>query len=93
MKKFILIYSLLFSISLVGCGTVEYEALDEIENPNFIDGREEERFIEMWLGGIDYIYIDKETGVQYFFVGNGSSGGGGMTVLVDADGKPLLFDK
>ena len=34
------------------------------------------------------IWIDKKTGVNYLFVQNGS--GGGLTVLVDAMGKPII---
>ena len=32
------------------------------------------------------IYVDKETGVNYLYVQNGYSGG--LTPLLDADGKP-----
>ena len=35
------------------------------------------------------IWVDTHTGVQYFFHGSGYAGG--MTVLVDAEGKPLLY--
>ena len=35
------------------------------------------------------IWVDTETGVQYLFHCAGSAGG--MTVLVDAEGKPLLY--
>ncbi|QYA33978.1 DUF6440 family protein [Macrococcus psychrotolerans] len=35
----------------------------------------------------NYIVVDEQTGVQYLF-----SAMGGMTVLVDKDGKPLLAD-
>ena len=34
------------------------------------------------------IWIDKKTGVNYLFVQNGSAGG--LTVLVDAQGKPII---
>ena len=37
------------------------------------------------------IIIDKETGVQYLFAYWGSAGG--LTLLVDKDGKPLLDDR
>ena len=33
------------------------------------------------------IYVDKETGVNYLFIANGF--GGGLTPLLDADGKPV----
>ncbi len=34
------------------------------------------------------IIIDKETGVNYLFVHDGSAGG--LTPLLDADGKPVI---
>ena len=34
------------------------------------------------------IWIDKKTGVNYLFVQRGSAGG--LTVLVDAQGKPII---
>lgn len=41
------------------------------------------------LGGEVQILVDRETGVQYLFRAEGY--GGGMTVLVGPDGKPLLY--
>lgn len=35
------------------------------------------------------IIVDKNTGVQYLYAFDGY--GGGVTVLVDRDGKPLLY--
>ena len=32
------------------------------------------------------IFVDKETGVNYLYIANGS--GGGLTPLLDSDGKP-----
>lgn len=34
------------------------------------------------------IIIDKETGVNYLYISNGTSGG--LTVLLDSDGKPII---
>lgn len=34
------------------------------------------------------IYVDKETGVNYLFIGYGF--GAGLTPLLDADGKPVI---
>ena len=34
------------------------------------------------------VWVDTQTGVQYLYHATGSSGG--LTVLVDAEGKPLL---
>lgn len=37
------------------------------------------------------IWVDTQTGVQYLYHASGYSGG--MTVLVGAEGKPLLYRK
>ena len=34
------------------------------------------------------IWVDRETGVNYLFHGSGNAGG--LTVLLDADGKPVI---
>ena len=34
------------------------------------------------------VWVDKQTGVNYLFVSNGSTGG--LTVLLDAEGKPVI---
>lgn len=50
-----------------------------------------ERFEKVYSQGVmntTEIWIDKETGVNYLFVRNGY--GGGLTVLVDRDGKPIV---
>lgn len=44
-------------------------------------------------GNLVSVITDRQTGVQYLNIGGGGvSTGGGVTVLVDADGKPLLND-
>ena len=40
------------------------------------------------LGGSE-IWVDTQTGVQYLLHYNGTAAG--LTVLVDAEGKPLLY--
>ena len=39
-------------------------------------------------GGYKTILVDKETGVHYLFYHEGHAGG--LTVLLDADGKPVI---
>lgn len=34
------------------------------------------------------VIVDKETGVNYLYVTNGTSGG--LTVLLDSEGKPII---
>ena len=42
------------------------------------------------LGGSE-IWVDTQTGVLYLYHAVGNSGG--LTLLVDAEGKPLLYHK
>lgn len=39
-------------------------------------------------GGCMQIWVDKETGVNYLYYASGY--GGGLTVLLDQDGKPVI---
>ena len=52
--------------------------------------KKEERFIRVYSEnlGAEQILIDKKTGVNYLFVQNGYAGG--LTVLVDANGRPVV---
>lgn len=50
-----------------------------------------ERFEKIYtqgLANVTEIWVDKETGVQYLFHASGYSGG--MTPLLDRDGKPVI---
>lgn len=56
--------------------------------------KKESRFVSIYKqGSIDVIEIlvDKETGVNYIFRTNGYAGG--MSVLLDKDGKPVVTPK
>ena len=53
------------------------------ENDRFIKVLEESGIITS-----SEVWVDTQTGVQYLYHACGSSGG--LTVLVDAEGKPLL---
>ena len=51
----------------------------------------EKRFIKVWTDGAfgnNEILVDRETGVNYLYHSGGY--GGGLTVLVDKDGKPIV---
>ena len=52
--------------------------------------KKEERFIRVHSEnmGSEQILIDKKTGVNYLFVQSGYAGG--LTVLVDATGRPIV---
>ena len=52
-----------------------------------------ERFVEVYNQGIvnvAKILVDTETGVNYVLGSHNKASGTGMTVLVDADGKPIV---
>ncbi|MBE6939065.1 MAG: xylan 1,4-beta-xylosidase [Ruminococcaceae bacterium] len=50
----------------------------------------EKRFEKVYSQGMGSteIWVDKETGVNYLFYSSGYAGG--ITVLVDKDGKPIV---
>ena len=54
----------------------------------------EKRFEKVYSQGAmstNEIWVDTQTGVQYLYHAVGNSGG--LTLLVDAEGKPLLYHK
>ena len=53
--------------------------------------RQDDRFIRVYAKGtmnVNEIWIDRETGVNYLFHRDGY--GGGLTPLLNADGKPVI---
>lgn len=74
--------------SLSGCGTIANTDITE-ELPNAEDRFIEIRTDDSAIVSLTDIYVDKETGVMYLFVKNGY--GGGLTVMVDENGKPLIW--
>lgn len=51
----------------------------------------DDRFEKVYSQGVMNvieIWVDRETGVNYLFHGAGSAGG--LTVLLNADGKPVI---
>ena len=52
--------------------------------------KKDKRFIRVYSqgGGSTEIWIDQETGVTYLFRQSGYAGG--MTVLLDREGKPVI---
>ncbi len=55
--------------------------------------RQNDRFIRIYSKGFtngNEIWVDRETGVNYFFHAAGYAGG--LTPLLDRDGKPIVTD-
>ena len=51
----------------------------------------EKRFVKIYSDGmmnVSEIWVDTQTGVNYFFHQSGYSGG--LTVLLDREGKPVI---
>ena len=86
MKQIIAI--IIISLMLAGCGAKEKQKEPAQERP-----AKESRFmtvegntLSMW-----YVVVDRETGVMYA-VSHGTYNLGTFTLLVDADGKPLIWE-
>ena len=55
--------------------------------------RQDDRFVRIYgkgISNVNEICVDRETGVNYFFHAAGYSGG--LTPLLDKDGKPVITD-
>lgn len=84
MNKRCLMIALLSCLILAGCGSAE--KTEEAEEPTNVTRFEK-------VDGVSYlydVYADRDTGVMYA-VSRGTYNQGNFTVLVDADGKPLLW--
>lgn len=85
MKKifcFLLLALTVLLLVLSSCGTVS-----EAGEPNPFSGR----FAEYKASSVSTVVVDKLTGVCYIYRKAGY--GGGMTVLLDTDGTPLLYEE
>ena len=53
----------------------------------------DQRFVKVYSQGMGTteIWVDKETGVNYLYRSSGY--GGGLTVLLDREGKPVITEK
>lgn len=80
MKKKIIATTLLVGMLLGGCC-----------NTSSAEGANEKRFTVIWSEGLRSVIVDNETGVQYFY--HNGNREVCMTVLVDTDGKPLVYNK
>jgi len=50
--------------------------------------KKKKRFERIATGNFAHIYVDTETGVNYLFIESGYAGG--LTPLLDKDGKPVI---
>jgi len=54
--------------------------------------KNDERFVKVYENGgflwSKAVFVDRQTGVNYLYIGAGN--GGGVTPLLDANGKPVV---
>lgn len=76
-----------FLVTLTGCESNDYvsEETEQVDGGRFLVIYRDEKGLEN-----NRIVIDKETRVEYFFHYYGY--GGGMTVLLDNDGKSIIYE-
>lgn len=80
----VIIAALLLTTMLAGCGRNDSLTSDTITERFF--------YIEDTNSGLSYnsIIVDRETGVMYLFHGSGYKGG--LTIMVNPDGSPLVYE-
>ena len=86
MKK--IIVGLIIIIAIIGLAYIlkDITIIDVVaQNDRFIQVDNTQRTPD---GYVMTFYYDKETGVEYEY-----SGRGGLTLLVDKEGKPLLYEE
>ena len=87
MKHKILVMLILSTMFLSGCSKTKTVSVQDIQNSD----KDISRFMVVEKTWSWVIFADRKTKVMYA-VSNGVYNGGNFTVLVDADGKPLLWD-
>ena len=66
------------------------QPLDQLSNEGANTMAKKKRFIKAYSQdmGSTMVLVDKETGINYLFASSGYAGG--LTVLLDKDGKPVV---
>lgn len=81
MKRIVSIFlAVILAVVLTSCTTATNGQNQEVEN----------RFRKVYMDYNNSILVDEETGVMYLYRGSGY--GGGLTVMVNKDGTPLLWE-
>ena len=86
MKKIVcLCLVLMIVLAFIGCSEQKTDSMKSDNTETTI------RFIVVYSDFTDKIFVDTETNVLYFWHCGGYSGG--LSVMMDENGKPLLWDK
>ena len=84
MKKIVCLGLVLMIVfAFIGCSEQKSDNTDNTETTD--------RFIKVYSDSTNKIFVDTETNVLYFWHYGGYSGG--LSVMVDENGKPLLWEK
>lgn len=90
MRKIIAIVLSVLMCCFIFAGCSEKEAPED-RPERFVEINEEVKYDSSGFESFrSHIYADKETGVMYIFISRGNRAG--ITVLLDSDGKPLIYD-
>lgn len=86
MKKIIIAIFTIFMLSSL-CACHEYR-----ESPNMLrDSNGDSRFIIISHVYGNTIYVDKETGVEYWWHSDNGGYQAGLTPILNKDGKPIIY--
>ena len=80
---------LILTAILMGCDTEvqasTYSDKDRLKTARSLSG-------DWWSGSVNgQLVIDTQTGVEYWYIEPYNGGGYSLTLLVDQDGKPLIW--
>lgn len=84
MKKITMFILIMVVVFMTGCDLPAYDEKTVSDDENV-------RMVQISVEKNGYIVFDVETGVQYWR-SNGSYTRGNLTMLVDAEGKPLIYE-
>ena len=90
MKKKIIAAIVTATLLLTGCSDMANVSVsEEQDNTEDTIGKVEDTMMQLGNRWGYRIYADKDTGVMYLYIGSGS--GGGLTVMLNADGTPKIW--
>ena len=91
MKKLIALFiTFCLCLMLCACGQTVEDDNEHLGNSRFEQVYFEEYIYDNVNDINTVILVDKETGVMYLYVNDSQRGG--LTVMVDEDGKPLIWE-
>lgn len=88
MKKLFVTIGVVMTITLSGCGSTNVQSISDFQ---VSDKESISRFLILENTDAYYVLVDRETKVMYA-MSNGVYNTGIFTALLDASGKPLLYE-